>query len=481
VNKKIRFIFLLVTVFMSGYSFASAPTYVFGYSYSGVFYPKSGWDSMCKLMMSDYGKDGHYVFRSNKNYCMANNDNSGSEFVPSGQYQCADGSAPDTGRPFDQQCSEPAPPCGTGPAGDVNVTTAWAGGSGVGAAIAKKVIPDGGLNGSNFCVSSCVVSPSGNPKSCSQDKSPSSNGYYRISCVVPMSTTGASCSPGAAPPDSQDSQPPVKNPVPDGSCPAGSAPAGQDSSGMTICAGKGPAAPAPGSTPGTTSSTPPVTTTASDGSTTTTSSTTKGNSDGSSTTTTTTTVVSPDGKTTTVITPVTTPAPTPAGEPAKPGVEDKPEDKVDICLKHPELNICKNSQVQGECGQVTCTGDAIQCATLRAAATMQCRQKDDLESLQKSSLTGQGSDILSGNDPMKSNIDAALKGDTVDLGSSRLDQSGFLGGGSCFPDKSINVLGNTVTMSFSAVCNNIQPLRYVFLAIGFLVAYLIVSKSVLQG
>nr|GFD56653.1 hypothetical protein [Tanacetum cinerariifolium] len=91
------------------------------------------------------------------------------------------------------------------------------------------------------------------------------------------------------------------------------------------------------------------------------------------------------------------------------------------------LAICKDSSVAGTCGEITCSGDAIQCATLRAAAALECRDKSDRDDLGKSPLVGSGDAILQGNDPMKGQIDAALKGDTVDMGGSSLDRNGFLG------------------------------------------------------
>ncbi|MDP5008125.1 MAG: hypothetical protein NWQ13_03835, partial [Glaciimonas sp.] len=86
-----------------------------------------------------------------------------------------------------------------------------------------------------------------------------------------------------------------------------------------------------------------------------------------------------------------------------------------------------------------------------------------------------------GNDPMSSKIQDAQKGDTVDVSAQGLQSDGFLGGGSCFADRSFQAMGHTVTMSFGEICDKIAPLRAVVLLCAFITAYILVSKSVLQG
>ena len=239
---------------------------------------------------------------------------------------------------------------------------------------------------------------------------------------------------------------------------------------MTVCIGTAK----PPTPPTTTTEKPPVTTPNPDGGSTTTKQTTTSNADGSTTTKTTTTVTAPDGSTTTTVDMQTSPKPTGGA-----GTEDKPEDKSDLCKQNPHLTICQNSQVMGQCGEITCSGDAIQCATLRAAAAMECRDKSDREELAKSPLKVTGDAILAGNDPQKAAIDAALNGTVVDLSNPNLDTSGFIGGGACFAPMSINVMGHTVTQSFASVCENILPLRYAIMLCASIIAYLIVGRTVL--
>jgi hypothetical protein len=377
---------------------------------------------------------------------------------------CADGSTPNTGEQINYQCPDkttppPDKPCTAGEGGRWNFETTKGGPP-------IKGISDG----------TCEIDITG-VEECYERKDKTSYCTYDTKKTGNRKSPGSEGAPSApGSPTSGDSRSPVP-PItpPDSKCPSGTTQGGSDSSGIPICIGMGSTPQTPSIKPPVTTK-PPVTVDNPDGSKTTTETKVQSNSDGSTTTTKTTTTVNSDG-TTSKSTDIAVSKNT-AGDKGK---TDADPEKNDFCKSNPTLAVCRDSSVSGTCGNISCVGDAIQCATLRAASIMQCRQKDDLDSLQNSSFTNQGGDILSGNDPMKSSIDAALKGDVVDLGSSKLDQSGFLAGGSCFPDKTINVLGQSVTMSFASVCSNIQPLRYVFLAIGFLVAYLMVSKSVLQG
>jgi hypothetical protein len=124
-------------------------------------------------------------------------------------------------------------------------------------------------------------------------------------------------------------------------------------------------------------------------------------------------------------------------------------------------------------------GDAIQCATLRATAIMECRQKADVDEMKASGEFVLGSAIGSGADPMKGQIDEMKKGKEVDMSNPNLDKSGFLGGGQCLAPISFSVVGHTVTQSFDALCSRIEPLRFVVMAICSILGYLIVARSVL--
>lgn len=304
---------------------------------------------------------------------------------------------------------------------------------------------------------------------------------YRVKNTGKVAAAGSTNS-GEAPPATPPVNPerdtvPPKPGQPGGGCPVGTVQGGVGPDGVPMCVGTGTAPPnAPPAPPKAVTST------------------TATNADGSTTVTTTTVTTNSDGSQTTVVDKVTT-APASAGgtvtnEQTKntstnvagaPGVETKPPEQTNFCKQNPTLSICRESSVTGTCGQIACMGDAIQCATLRAAAAMQCKQAEAEEALKTSPQTALGNSILAGSDPKQGDIDAALKGNTVDIGKEKLDSSGFLGAGACIAPKTFNLMGKSITMDFASSCESAKPARYVILALGFLAAYLIVSRSVLNS
>lgn len=263
---------------------------------------------------------------------------------------------------------------------------------------------------------------------------------------------------------------------PKGPCPVGTVQGGISADGVPICIGTGSA---PKSTPP-----PPPKAEATkteampDGSTKTTTTVTTTNADGSKTTETTTTITKPDGEKTTTGTKEVTPTPSGGA-----GRDDSKQDdeKYDLCKQNPMLTICRNSSVAGTCGTITCQGDAIQCATLRNIAAMECREVAELEKLEGLASTGLGNSILGGSDPMQGQIDGALKGTEVDLSPAALSDAAFLSSATCLTDRSFVAGGRTITVSFVKLCPAILPLRYAVLACSWIVAYLIVSRSILNG
>ena len=271
--------------------------------------------------------------------------------------------------------------------------------------------------------------------------------------------------------------PPTKSGGKNVPCPTGTVQGGFDSAGIAICIGTG-SNPQNPQTPPPVTTKPPTTVTNSDGSTTTTQQTVQQNADGSSTTTTTTTIVAADGSKT-----VSSGSTTTNSTAGTPGKQDTTAiDQANLCKQNPMLSICRNSSVSGDCtAGVVCTGDAIQCATLQAAQKLQCARQADEDGLKASGSKTLGDAILGGTDPSKGAIDTLIKGDTADLSAPVLDQGGFVGGGACIPDKVFSVMGRPVTVSFAAVCSNIQPLRYVVMACAFILVYLMVARSVING
>lgn len=357
---------------------------------------------------------------------------------------------PDTG-----SCDAPACPSSGTSAGTSWITTGWSTGSSVTSPLAKKVIADGSWSGSLFTDGKCEIKVTGNPITCTQGTTPNAGGYYAVSCQGTMQYTGGLATDGEVSPANPTSAPTVPSPGKD-KCPAGTVSGGIDNTGTPICIGNGTA---PSTQDKTT--TPTATVTNPDGSTTATKTETRTNADGSNTTTTTTTTTKSDGSISTS---------TSSGTSATPsGVAGKDDgDNKSFCQQNPNLTICKNSLVSGECEQTACDGDAIQCAILRQ------QRKEYCDSLKPDSLSELGNAVLNGADPLQGSLPSPANAQVIDVGTS-LDASGWLGGGQCFQDKQISVQGHTVKLEFSKACDYLVALRYVIMVIGSLISFRMLS------
>lgn len=378
---------------------------------------------------------------------------------------CADGSTPDTSKPLDQQCADVEPP---NPCEDKNPF------------IRRWNYPGGGPYSAPDHYGQCVVVPL-EMLVCRKD--PAGGSY----CMWMVKRTGqiyeGTNPPGTGGNDAPEvkdnpptQSPPITNtPSPDkppGPCPAGTSHAGSDSSGIPICIGSGSQPPAPKPPP------PKVESEKNeqmpDGSTKNTQTTTQTNSDGSTTTTTTVTITAPDGtKTTTGSTDVSN---TPTGQPGR--TDTNPEDeKYDLCKQNPNLSICRESSVSGSCGQVMCQGDAIQCATLRAAAAMQCQLDQEKKDVDAAAATTLGKALLSGADPEGSKLPSKGNASVVDVPGT-LDKEGWLGGGAPFEDLTFELMGSSITIPFAKWSGYLIALRYALMMVAALYSFRIVSGAV---
>jgi hypothetical protein len=285
--------------------------------------------------------------------------------------------------------------------------------------------------------------------------------------------SGGPADSGAPPAGATPTNAPPTKADPSGKCPGGMTQGGVSADGMAVCVGSGtnPTG-ANGGAPTDarpTSSTTTKTTDAAGNKVTTTTG-TRDNGDGSKTTTKTTETEAPDGSKSSTTT--TTTGLTPGG---KQGQPDKPDN--DFCRVHPELNMCRNSSIAGQCGQITCMGDAIQCATLREAATIQCRQKEEEDALKASPLHALGQAAANGNDPEKGTLPAPGNGQTVDV--SALNADGWLGGGAPPEDVSVEFMGQSIVIPFSKAASALVILRYALMVAAALVSFRILSGAVL--
>lgn len=382
--------------------------------------------------------------------------------------RCSDGTAPNTSLPLNEQCAAPAPQCEPYRQSSVKVSQ----GTAIpGTNKSSDMSPPTNING-------CRVL-AGEVEKCTMD--PTTNEVF---CTWRVTETGAAAPSGETPDsvstttsDTEKSDVPEFNPAQGQGCPKGTVNLGTDSTGGSICGGKGTSPDTPTQTE---TKQPTQTVTNPDGSTTQTDVTTRTNSDGSTTTTTKTTKTNPDGSTSTTTSSVTGNKPGGAGGGGGgAGKDDSSDDKKDdFCAKHPELNACKNSQVSGKCEELTCKGDAIMCAVARSAAEQNCREKAERDQLKEMEAYKLGAAVLAGNDPKAGDLPTKDNAEQITMES--LDQSGFLGGGaSCLNDVQVSVMGRAVVLPFSKVCPYIEALRYVMMTIAALVSLSILRRPIL--
>ncbi|MHA4871601.1 virulence factor TspB C-terminal domain-related protein [Duganella sp. PWIR1] len=151
----------------------------------------------------------------------------------------------------------------------------------------------------------------------------------------------------------------------------------------------------------------------------------------------------------------------------------------DFCGKHPQSLICLNSGVSGSCANFACTGDAIQCATLREVHEANCKIAADEAAADGSGIGKLGKGVLDGNDPDADKLPTPGNGDRISMPS--LDASGWLGGGDCFADKSISVMGKQIVIPFSRACSALIVFRYAIMIVAALSSFKMVSGAILRG
>jgi len=383
---------------------------------------------------------------------------------------CQDGSQPDTTKPLAEQCASACPPAGT-VMGNTTWTINWATGP---ESNSPNIGPSYTPFGKNFCANGCTISPK-DVSDCRVETDPSTNGYYRVYCVYTYQSEGMSCSASGNPPAAGSggpSAPSTPNPGKN-SCPAGTSAGGIDSSGIPICIGKPKDSTGESNNTQNKTTSPPTTTTGADGTKTTTQTTTQTNGDGSTTTTTTTTVEKPDGTKST-----STQTTTSKAADGSDGKKDVSPEQKDLCQRQPHLNICNNSNVAGSCGSISCTGDAITCALLRTQAERNCRDKQAEDELKAKPYNNLGNAVLSGADPMAATL--PTKANAAQINIPSLDQSGWLGGGSCFPDKTFSVQGHSFTIPFSAACAYLVAFRYALMLVALFASFRMISGAILK-
>jgi hypothetical protein len=459
-----KIIFFALMMLTSAVANAASPVYKWAKppQTSDFIYPSA--DAACKAAsplfyagaLTNLGRDANCYFIQGNGY--------GTSVGRQSFGTCSDGSAPNTALPEAQQCADPIV-CTPGREFSVTVSQGF---KIPGTNKTSDMKAPTNINGCRVYASSEVVECKASPTG-------------EVFCtwrateggVAPAGETPGS--PAVMPTDATPDKVPEHNPALGQGCPKGTVSLGIDSTGQSICGGSGTSPATPTKTE---VKEPTTNTTNADGSTTKVETTTRTNTDGSTTTTTKTTTTGADGKVTTTEGSVTGSKPGGAGGVGGgQGTSDaKDEDKSDLCKQHPELNICKNSEVSaGACAggtdSTSCTGDAIQCAILREQKKQWCELNKENPSATL------GNQAVAGNDPIKSTL--PTKDNALTINMQSLDQSGFLGGGSCFQNKTVNMMGRSVVLPFSNVCPYLEWLRYVIMLIAALVSFAILKKPVL--
>lgn len=384
---------------------------------------------------------------------------------------CADGSKPDTSKPMDQRCSSPPPP----PPPQCPAQTYTEKVTYVVSNDGKTIIYNPHKEGTSAInAQQCKLEIIATERCYTLPKSSNPNQSLCTFTARQSGGAGQGGEPAPVPPaaetDTERTDVPPDTGKSDGSCPKGTVNAGLSASGIPMCIGQGTdpknAPPAPPKIEAEKNETLP------DGSTKNTKTVTTTNTDLSKTTITTVTITKPSGEKETNQEKNTTK--TPSG---KDGKETQPdEQKGDLCKQNPNLAICKNSTVSGKCGEIACTGDAIQCATLRAAAAMQCSIQKDEESLKASPLAAKGQAAIDGKD--LEGLPGPKGAQVVNLGAMKAE--GWLGNGAAFEDVSFSLQGHEVVMPLSKWSSYLLPLRYVMMIIASLISYRILAGAVLK-
>jgi len=173
------------------------------------------------------------------------------------------------------------------------------------------------------------------------------------------------------------------------------------------------------------------------------------------TTTTTTTTTPPNGGAPTVT----------VGEP----VEGPEQDQLSFCQENPGLAICKDTAFSGTCGNVTCTGDAVQCAMAREQSKRACELMDastEQTQLALSAINGG----LAGEHPRSPG-----NGPVIGLGGA-IDQTNLLSAG-CPTDVSFSLGGNAMSLPLSQLCTPLQLLGNALVGITMLAAVFIMFRT----
>lgn len=154
------------------------------------------------------------------------------------------------------------------------------------------------------------------------------------------------------------------------------------------------------------------------------------------------------------------------------GTTDKTQKQESFCKENPTSALCKQSSFGGQCGAVTCEGDAVQCAIAADQYRRNCQWFDDEASAQLATV---GNAAITG--AVRPDGHPANSPDAQSVSfSTAIDQTDRLGGG-CPVDVTVSVAGKSVAIPFSSMCGNLQLVGNLMAGFCMFVAALIVFRS----
>lgn len=189
----------------------------------------------------------------------------------------------------------------------------------------------------------------------------------------------------------------------------------------------------------------------------------------SETTTTKSTNTQCDGSKCTTTTTTSTSSPT--GPPTT-KTETSEQDKKSFCDENPNLSICKETSFNGNCNALpTCEGDAIQCAMAADQIARNCKMFDDHSTSEEA--------LFNSEKNKEGSVTGDLPGnEAVSIGPGNFDTTDAIGSGAgCVTDKVVTIVGQSVTVPFSRVCEYLAMFGNALMLFSFVLAGRIVGRG----
>jgi hypothetical protein len=111
---------------------------------------------------------------------------------------------------------------------------------------------------------------------------------------------------------------------------------------------------------------------------------------------------------------------------------------------------------------------------------LQAQRKADCEATDRNAHSDVAAAILSGNDPDSANLPSPDKAQVVDLSEIPVQPGGWLGS-SCFADQSFDLMGQSLVIQFSKLCDGLLAFRGLVMLLAGMASFKMVSRSVLSA